>query len=1266
MGKVYNNLITTTSGFKYSAKQPLDDRAVVESYIDLTELVTYEGMEVYVVADKKSYKLIGDGWIPVATESYVNQQIELVELSKANKNHNHSIGDITDYSEPDLSPYAEKIDIPVEYSNSANKSIVNKIYSDNPAYVPVNNGIESIAFGGYRIDKALSNGTPDDEDNATTIYEGADQSYAFGPGHDIYGRWNFAAGKDAKTYQRASIALGNGCTAGDINKPNAYGSIAMGIGTTSTGYGSLAIGTQTIASALGSFAFGTRSSVDADYAAAGGVDTAVHAGAAFGFGTGCVINSTAASGATFGSRNVLNATHTYAFGQDLECNGAYCVAIGHWNVGSEDNYFEIGKGTTASNRLNAFEVTKTGVARSYGTPSGDNDLVTVKYFNDNKPTFILPSYLTQRKPIFGWSQTVEEACTDVLVSGRENTVNSSYSIIGGINNKATGQKQFVSGNDNEVTCTLGFAHGAGLKVNTWGQMAFGTYNDPSSGARFMIGVGGSEASRKNAFEVYGDGKVCVRTAPDGSDPNAVVRYMEFANLTGEIDTAIQELSDSVDVKLMAKASNEDVTNAINAAALLTQGTGNGSIQQVPYSYDDDGEVVECVASATNSGSIAFGENCLSSGIDSFAGGKNSEATNKRAFAYGNGCKSYGNSAATFGQTNYNNASGALMFGSSNILEDGGGYSLVGGFKNTANVANSIIVGRENIIEQGNFVSVFGVGNKGNIASNEASYGFVAGNENTYTRPHTHILGRRNESNYERTTLIGHYLTADNAGQTVMGRYNAPNAHGAGLFTFGVGTDINDRRNAIEISDKIYLDIETVAETATIKQSIIDSASITTLDATTATANRLTTNGLTVNGAANVSGFTTFTNGVKLGTTLYFNDAASIGVLNTKDSNFTKIAMWDKPNNKTACLARGTATTALGDGTIADRYGQTVVGRFNDNTTDSGAVFVVGNGTSNEQRSNALAVFADGGKVKVYSAPVDAEDVVRKQDLDTCLHEVSTNKIYEYETAYLDDMFFGNSMDPKKELAGEGWEIITYTEFEEALDVGGKFKFTLVSSMQDGATANMHVFDDHDSSYDETFLGTPTSNPTGNIEDISIGRKEFEVEFPAMVDPVVNIERGDIEGIHIWRKQVKILTPELDSYNVILNRKLPETEAILDFTQIILTGYVNYNLPNENRTVGGYFDFDLTRQCKGIKKEDGLQSFMIFGNFCSLHEQDTPVHTFSAKVTCSIHENYEFRLHGIEAFKIDGSVSNGKGVVCGNMSNIRCRTILASGIQQLCE
>ncbi len=85
MGKKYNNLISTTAGFNYAAPQPLDDRAVVENYEDLAALVgahqAYEGMEVYVASEKKSYKLIGETWKVVITEDILNQHIQATTTS---------------------------------------------------------------------------------------------------------------------------------------------------------------------------------------------------------------------------------------------------------------------------------------------------------------------------------------------------------------------------------------------------------------------------------------------------------------------------------------------------------------------------------------------------------------------------------------------------------------------------------------------------------------------------------------------------------------------------------------------------------------------------------------------------------------------------------------------------------------------------------------------------------------------------------------------------------------------------------------------------------------------------------------------------------------------------------------------------------------------------------------------------------------------------------------------------------------------------------
>lgn len=80
MGKVHDGKILTTSGFKFNANAPLDDRQVVQAHADLNDILAYEGIEVYVVEETKSYKYIAGNWVPIATEDYVNNKISENDL----------------------------------------------------------------------------------------------------------------------------------------------------------------------------------------------------------------------------------------------------------------------------------------------------------------------------------------------------------------------------------------------------------------------------------------------------------------------------------------------------------------------------------------------------------------------------------------------------------------------------------------------------------------------------------------------------------------------------------------------------------------------------------------------------------------------------------------------------------------------------------------------------------------------------------------------------------------------------------------------------------------------------------------------------------------------------------------------------------------------------------------------------------------------------------------------------------------------------------
>ena len=71
------------------------------------------------------------------------------------------------------------------------------------------------------------------------------------------------------------------------------------------------------------------------------------------------------------------------------------------------------------------------------------------------------------------------------------------------------------------------------------------------------------------------------------------------------------------------------------------------------------------------------------------------------------------------------------------------------------------------------------------------------------------------------------------------------------------------------------------------------------------------------------------------------------------------------------------------------------GEYNNPTT--GDVFEIGNGNSNS-RSNAFAVRKDG-RAKVKTAPIEADDVVRKQELDKKVNSISlANSVYATDSS----------------------------------------------------------------------------------------------------------------------------------------------------------------------------------------------------------------------------------------------------------------------------
>ena len=140
--------------------------------------------------------------------------------------------------------------------------------------------------------------------------------------------------------------------------------------------------------------------------------------------------------------------------------------------------------------------------------------------------------------------------------------------------------------------------------------------------------------------------------------------------------------------------------------------------------------------------------------------------------------------------------------------------------------------------------------------------------------------------------------------------------------------------------------------------------------------------------------------------------------NTNASGDYSIAMGQsataKGNHSSAVgyftTANGFSSTALGNSTIAESYAETVIGRFNTNYTPASILswnqndrlFVIGNGTSNILRSDALVVLKNG-KVGIGKS-------VAAYDLDVDGHINFTGNLYQ------NGILFGNRrMSPRIEL-----------------------------------------------------------------------------------------------------------------------------------------------------------------------------------------------------------------------------------------------------------
>lgn len=365
-----------------------------------------------------------------------------------------------------------------------------------------------------------------------------------------------------------------------------------------------------------------------------------------------------------GHKSKALADHSVAIGSSLIADKPYQTVLGRYNNNDTNALFVIGIGDSEENRLNAIEIDAVGNVNipklnipqtervwnlgsgeysaelpGGSSASGDNS-VAMGLDNVSSGDFSLTSGIDSVASgkcssafgsgskaagmnAFATGSNGEATGKGTFVFGHRSKALGDYSIAGGWACNALGDNSvalgfyansnekysFSTGYQTQANGRYGFVANYYTVITNEAESAFGKYNRLNNNQIFSIGIGTSESSRENAFEVYSSGEV------------------NIPNLRGYVKTELLRTDEDL----------RSVSLGFGATA-----TGEDSIAVGRYTY------------ATGDKSQAFGSETEAKGYASHtegyyttAIGDNSHAEGIRTMSYGDGSHAEGNAIDTY-------------------------------------------------------------------------------------------------------------------------------------------------------------------------------------------------------------------------------------------------------------------------------------------------------------------------------------------------------------------------------------------------------------------------------------------------------------------------------------------------------------------------------------------------------------------------------------------------------------------------------------------
>jgi hypothetical protein len=339
--------------------------------------------------------------------------------------------------------------------------LTGRVLVESPDSVGTNSmatGFESKAIGDYSQAmgyKAVARGDYSTAIGDSSIANGV-SSFAFGEGVIASGENSFAFGSFGRNE--------SGVPTGVKTEARGNNSVAFGLGALALNTGSYAFGSSDTSSGKWSFAIGGKSHASGDYSLAMGYNTKAKASVATAIGNGAVASGTFSS--SIGGFAQSSGLYSVAIGNSSASND-YAVAIGYLAKSESLNSLSFGNNTKAT--------------APYAMALGNNTIASGNY----------ATALTTNSRAAGLAS---------VAVGHLTEARGDYSL-------AIGYFTEAPGNYSSAT-------GMGTISQQMGSFVTGRYNIPkgdslnysTSYPLFIVGNGTDESTRKNALEIYPDGR----------------------------------------------------------------------------------------------------------------------------------------------------------------------------------------------------------------------------------------------------------------------------------------------------------------------------------------------------------------------------------------------------------------------------------------------------------------------------------------------------------------------------------------------------------------------------------------------------------------------------------------------------------------------------------------------------------------------------------------------------------------------------------------